>query len=187
MPSGDRWKGKQRRGGEEDQGFNCRHSIQSSHSTQIHNPQFQEKNPSTRSTLFDVLSALNTEFSEAGTTANDVQRFLRQITAELLPSDVLSLELNALGAEEQQAKSKMVKGKTRLYYKQIKFNLLREESEGYAKLVAELLAVKRDTTPEGVILIIERLIGRHLMDGLRGVESENGLFRPVQPRPQPRN
>ncbi|KAF4523128.1 hypothetical protein B566_EDAN003143, partial [Ephemera danica] len=34
--------------------------------------------------------------------------------------------------------TKFIKVKTKLYYKQRKFNLLREESEGYAKLITEL-------------------------------------------------
>ena len=36
------------------------------------------------------------------------------------------------------AQTKFIKLKTRLFYKQQKFNLFREESEGYAKLVTEL-------------------------------------------------
>ncbi|XP_004400245.1 PREDICTED: THO complex subunit 2 [Odobenus rosmarus divergens] len=38
----------------------------------------------------------------------------------------------------QQFNQKSVKIKTKLFYKQQKFNLLREENEGYAKLIAEL-------------------------------------------------
>ena len=34
--------------------------------------------------------------------------------------------------------TKFIKVKTKLFYKQQKFNLLREESEGYAKLITEL-------------------------------------------------
>uniref|UniRef100_A0A4X2LDQ8 THO complex subunit 2 n=1 Tax=Vombatus ursinus TaxID=29139 RepID=A0A4X2LDQ8_VOMUR len=40
--------------------------------------------------------------------------------------------------QSQQFNQKSVKIKTKLFYKQQKFNLLREESEGYAKLIAEL-------------------------------------------------
>jgi len=46
-----------------------------------------------------------------------------------------------------------------LSYKQQKFNLLREESEGYAKLVTEL---NQDVSHEVVLQNIKCLIGRHL-------------------------
>jgi THO complex subunit 2 len=53
------------------------------------------------------------------------------------------LELDTAGdagivVNKKAAGTKFVKLKTRLYYKQQKFNLLREESEGYAKLITEL-------------------------------------------------
>jgi len=44
-------------------------------------------------------------------------------------------------------------------YKQQKFNLLREESEGYAKLVTEL---NQDVSHEVVLQNIKSLIGLHL-------------------------
>ena len=40
-----------------------------------------------------------------------------------------------------------VKIKTKLYYKQQKFNLLREENEGYAKLLTELLTAAPTADP----------------------------------------
>lgn len=46
-------------------------------------------------------------------------------------------------------------------YKQLKFNLLREESEGYAKLLTEILSTSLNS--DQVILIIERLIGKFLI------------------------
>lgn len=82
-----------------------------------------------------------------------------QITflVQLLPSEVLSLELNALGADDAQTKSKVVKSKTRIFYKQLKFNLLREESEGYAKLIAELF--QPSMPGNGLIVTVDCLIG----------------------------
>ncbi|KAI8799110.1 THO complex subunit 2, partial [Biomphalaria glabrata] len=49
-----------------------------------------------------------------------------------------SLELVGLVSSQVGFNQKYVKTKTRLYYKQQKFNLLREESEGYSKLITEL-------------------------------------------------
>ncbi|XP_072483969.1 THO complex subunit 2-like [Notamacropus eugenii] len=49
-----------------------------------------------------------------------------------------TLETLGLIKQSQQFSQKSVKIKTKLFYKQQKFNLLREENEGYAKLIAEL-------------------------------------------------
>lgn len=48
---------------------------------------------------------------------------------------------------KQAFQSKCVKTKTRLFYKQARFNLLREENEGYAKLISELLAAPMRSDP----------------------------------------
>uniref|UniRef100_A0A673M1F5 THO complex subunit 2 n=1 Tax=Sinocyclocheilus rhinocerous TaxID=307959 RepID=A0A673M1F5_9TELE len=52
--------------------------------------------------------------------------------------DPETLESLGLIKQAQQFNQKIVKIKTKLFYKQQKFNLLREENEGYAKLIAEL-------------------------------------------------
>lgn len=78
----------------------------------------------------------------------------------MLPADVLSLELNALGSDDPQTKSKIVKSKTRVFYKQLKFNLLREESEGYAKLIAELF--QPSMSGNDLILTVDCLIGKNI-------------------------
>lgn len=61
------------------------------------------------------------------------------------------------------AQSKFVKLKTRLYYKQQKFNLLREESEGYAKLITELNQVD-DFDVSSMNQVIRSLIGCFNLD-----------------------
>uniref|UniRef100_A0A914L7A5 THO complex subunit 2 N-terminal domain-containing protein n=1 Tax=Meloidogyne incognita TaxID=6306 RepID=A0A914L7A5_MELIC len=124
------------------------------------------------SLLFDVLVALQPEFDEERKRKeeNDVEirRFLEQLGKEILPSEVLSLELNALGAEEQATRSRIVKSKTRIYYKQLKFNLLREESEGYAKLITELL--HPSSKNDEMILTVDCLIGQFNLDPNRVVD-----------------
>uniref|UniRef100_UPI00358DF603 THO complex subunit 2 isoform X2 n=1 Tax=Myxine glutinosa TaxID=7769 RepID=UPI00358DF603 len=55
---------------------------------------------------------------------------------ERLDSD--TLETLGLIKQASQFNQKSVKIKTKLFYKQQKFNLLREENEGYAKLITEL-------------------------------------------------
>ncbi|KAJ8298480.1 hypothetical protein KUTeg_025011 [Tegillarca granosa] len=55
---------------------------------------------------------------------------------------------------------KYVKTKTKLYYKQQKFNLLREESEGYSKLISELnQELTEKVTHHQVVEHIKSLIG----------------------------
>lgn len=50
-------------------------------------------------------------------------------------------------------------------YKQRKFNLLREESEGYAKLITELgQEINEEVTPEFMLEVIKSLIGCFNLD-----------------------
>ncbi|XP_017075431.2 LOW QUALITY PROTEIN: THO complex subunit 2 [Drosophila eugracilis] len=61
--------------------------------------------------------------------------------------------------------SKFIKVKTKLYYKQRRFNLFREESEGFAKLITELnQEFDESTTPESIMDIIKSLIGCFNLD-----------------------
>ncbi|TVU36042.1 hypothetical protein EJB05_17953 [Eragrostis curvula] len=68
----------------------------------------------------------------------------------------------------QDLKSKEVRVNTRLLYQQTKFNLLREESEGYAKLVTLLCQVGSDLACQNAssvtISIIKSLIGHFDLD-----------------------
>ena len=53
--------------------------------------------------------------------------------------------------------TRFIKVKTKLFYKQQKFNLLREESEGYAKLITELNQEIDDTITPLYILQVKIL------------------------------
>ncbi|XP_072998778.1 THO complex subunit 2 [Typha latifolia] len=70
--------------------------------------------------------------------------------------------------KSQDLKAKEVRVNTRLLYQQTKFNLLREESEGYAKLVTLLcqggLDAMNETTSVVTISIIKSLIGHFDLD-----------------------
>ena len=60
---------------------------------------------------------------------------------------------------------KYVRSKTRLFYKQQKFNLFREENEGYAKLVVELEFSTRVTRDSDLLLShLQALIGQFSLD-----------------------
>ncbi|XP_058449396.1 THO complex subunit 2 [Malaya genurostris] len=61
--------------------------------------------------------------------------------------------------------TKFIKVKTKLYYKQRRFNLFREESEGYAKLITELNQDFNETiTVQSILEIIKSLIGCFNLD-----------------------
>ena len=60
---------------------------------------------------------------------------------------------------------KYVRSKTRIFYKQQKFNLFREENEGYAKLVVELEFSARITRDADLLLShVQALIGQFSLD-----------------------
>ncbi|XP_031492162.1 THO complex subunit 2 isoform X2 [Nymphaea colorata] len=77
-------------------------------------------------------------------------------------------ESEMIKIKAQDLKSKEVRVNTRLLYQQTKFNLLREESEGYAKLVTLLSQVDpkacTQNTSNTVISIIKSLIGHFDLD-----------------------
>jgi len=55
-----------------------------------------------------------------------------------------------------------------LSYKQRRFNLFREESEGFAKLITELnQEFDENTTPESIMDIIKSLIGKIVLIAMR--------------------
>ncbi|XP_064637610.1 THO complex subunit 2-like isoform X2 [Lineus longissimus] len=98
------------------------------------------------SLLVDVFSLLDVEMT-CLEDKEQIERFKALVSACLpfIP-DVLLKErldqetLESIGLIQSKSafQTKYVKTKTRLYYKQQKFNLLREENEGYAKLSTEL-------------------------------------------------
>ncbi|KAJ6743936.1 THO COMPLEX SUBUNIT 2 [Salix purpurea] len=76
-------------------------------------------------------------------------------------------EAEMIKIKAQDLKGKEVRLNTRLLYQQTKFNLLREESEGYAKLVTLLHRGSEDTTENTsavTIGIIKSLIGHFDLD-----------------------
>ncbi|CAG7823395.1 unnamed protein product [Allacma fusca] len=66
--------------------------------------------------------------------------------------------------------TRFIRIKTKMYYKQQKFNLFREESEGYAKLIAELNQEVEDIDPNYMIEVVQCLIGRFNLDPNRVVD-----------------
>ncbi|CAL8281423.1 unnamed protein product [Arctogadus glacialis] len=76
-----------------------------------------------------------------------------------------TLESLGLIKQAHQFNQKIVKIKTKLFYKQQKFNLLREENEGYAKLISELgQDLSGNITSHVVLESIKSLIGCFNLD-----------------------
>ncbi|XP_075691887.1 THO complex subunit 2 [Rhinoderma darwinii] len=79
--------------------------------------------------------------------------------------DPETLESLGLIKQSQQFNQKSVKIKTKLFYKQQKFNLLREENEGYAKLISELgQDLSGNITSDLILENIKSLIGCFNLD-----------------------
>uniref|UniRef100_A0A8C5WF72 THO complex subunit 2 n=1 Tax=Leptobrachium leishanense TaxID=445787 RepID=A0A8C5WF72_9ANUR len=99
--------------------------------------------------------------------------FLCLLSCQYLVSDTILKErldpetLESLGLikQSQQFNQKSVKIKTKLFYKQQKFNLLREENEGYAKLITELgQDISGNLTSALILENIKSLIGCFNLD-----------------------
>ncbi|KAI8731219.1 THO complex subunit 2, partial [Biomphalaria glabrata] len=108
--------------------------------------ELKETFPWLPSTLADVLGIVDVETACSDELTREkfitlVGALRNTIIADGLLKERLdqdSLELVGLVSSQVGFNQKYVKTKTRLYYKQQKFNLLREESEGYSKLITEL-------------------------------------------------
>ncbi|XP_066227917.1 THO complex subunit 2-like [Saccopteryx leptura] len=82
--------------------------------------------------------------------------------------DPETLESLGLIKQSQQFNQRSVKIKTKLFYKQQKFNLLREENEGYAKLIVELgQDLSENITSKLILENIKSLIGCFNLDPSR--------------------
>ncbi|CAH3192277.1 unnamed protein product [Porites evermanni] len=132
-----------------------------------------ELHPGSASLLADLICILDVE-SQCEEDKPNRERFLSLVAAsvgvvpEALLKERLDVEtLDTLGIIQSQKafNQKYVRTKTKLFYKQQKFNLLREESEGYAKLVTELgQEISRHVTSARVLENIKSLIGRFNLD-----------------------
>ncbi|XP_063970178.1 THO complex subunit 2-like [Lytechinus pictus] len=129
--------------------------------------------PGVPSILVDVFNIkdIETTSREDGICKENLISLLTACTAfldsgllkERLDNDTLDA-INVL-SNKQAFAQRYVRLKTKLYYKQQKFNLLREESEGFAKLVSELTQVTCDpSTSSQVSKTIKALIGGFDLD-----------------------
>ncbi|KAK6972336.1 THO complex subunit 2, partial [Biomphalaria glabrata] len=133
---------------------------------------FQETFPWLPSTLADVLEIVDVETACSDELTREklitlVGALPNTIIADCLLKERLdqdSLELVGLVSSQVGYNQKYVKTETRLYYKQQKFNLLREESEGYSKLITKLNPdFNLKISWEQVLQNIQSLIGSSLI------------------------
>ncbi|XP_078167250.1 THO2 isoform X2 [Carex rostrata] len=128
-----------------------------------------------------ILADIVAQFAQDLTISGDYRARLVKMTKGLVEASLLPARLLQERCEEeflfeaelsrmkpQELKSKEVRVNTRLLYQQTKFNLLREESEGYAKLVTLLCQGSLDSTSNNslavTISIIKSLIGHFDLD-----------------------
>ncbi|PNF31426.1 hypothetical protein B7P43_G04067, partial [Cryptotermes secundus] len=125
------------------------------------------------SIILDVVSVIDAETSCAENNGDERQRFcfIVKETEKFLSDKLLKerLEIDTLQdvgtLKNRNFYTKFIKVKTKLYYKQRKFNLFREESEGYAKLITELnQEVSGNVTPSNILEVIKSLIGCFNLD-----------------------
>uniref|UniRef100_A0A7E4VCR3 THO complex subunit 2 n=1 Tax=Panagrellus redivivus TaxID=6233 RepID=A0A7E4VCR3_PANRE len=116
---------------------------------------------------YDILSAFDTAIDEGGV---DYKGNVKLNAQALFPADFNKLEFISCGAEDPVTRQRLVKLKTRLYYKQLKFNLLREEAEGYAKTIAELFAGDKHNDSGRTLSRLQKLIGQFNLDPNRVID-----------------
>ncbi|GAB0096451.1 THO complex subunit 2 [Sergentomyia squamirostris] len=122
------------------------------------------------SIILDVIGVLDAETSANSGDPSQEERqtfcHIVKATEKFLSEKLLKerLEIDTLQevgtVKNRNFYTKFIKVKTKLYYKQRRFNLFREESEGYAKLITELNKEMSDTvTVQSMLEIIKSLIG----------------------------
>ncbi|WJX85695.1 THO complex subunit 2 [Trifolium repens] len=128
------------------------------------------------SVFADIVSQMAQDLTLSGEFRSRLIKLARWLVeSELVPVRLLQerCEEEFLGETEfikikaQELKGKEVRVNTRLLYQQTKFNLLSEESEGYAKLVTLLCRDSEEPTLKGsasTIGIIKSLIGHFDLD-----------------------
>ncbi|XP_052852887.1 THO complex subunit 2 [Drosophila gunungcola] len=126
------------------------------------------------SLILDVINILDNETSLMTEGLHEERHAFVQLVKDIdkvVPESLLKerLEIDTLQevgiVKNKSFYSKFIKVKTKLYYKQRRFNLFREESEGFAKLITELnQEFEENTTPESIMDIIKSLIGCFNLD-----------------------
>ncbi|KAK6037406.1 hypothetical protein COOONC_25089 [Cooperia oncophora] len=135
--------------------------------------EIRASNPLLPSLLLDVLIIIEGDAQSSEKKEKAVQKFtefVNLICDQIIPADILRIELDVLDASLPANKQQLVRLKTRLYYKQAKYNLLREESEGYAKLITELMDAGGGLPAKTMMTRVLCLIGQFNLDPNRVID-----------------
>lgn len=126
------------------------------------------------SNLADIVTQMALDLTMSGETRTRLIKLARWfVESSLVPvrffqercEEEFLWECEMVKIKAQELKSKEVRVNTRLLYQQTKFNLLREESEGYAKLVTLLCEGSgSSSSSSSTIGIIKSLIGHFDLD-----------------------
>ncbi|KAG7167870.1 THO complex subunit 2-like [Homarus americanus] len=144
--------------------------------------------PDMASQLVEVSTLLDLETStidRLSRNRDQLMALLKSLDADKLVKERLEIETLGEGGIVKNKKNfhtKQIKVKTKLFYKQQKFNLLREETEGYAKLITELNQDITDrVTPSSIIQVIRSLIGGFNLDPNRVLDL---ILESLESRPE---
>ncbi|RZF48549.1 hypothetical protein LSTR_LSTR011164 [Laodelphax striatellus] len=143
------------------------------------------------SLILDVINVIDAETSglDPSTDERSNLGFIVKQSEKMLSEKLLKerLEIDSLQEikilNNRNFYTKFIKVKTKLYYKQRKFNLFREESEGYAKLISELnQEITENVRPAQILEAIKSLIGCFNLDPNRVLDVILDSFenRPTQ-------
>lgn len=122
--------------------------------------------------IVDILSLIDTETMLIGG-KEERERFINVLkdSERFLSEGILKerMEIDTLGEAGIVKLAKkffttVIKMKTKMFYKQQKYNLFREECEGYAKLVTELNQDLSTTCPAEILEVIKSIIGYFNLD-----------------------
>ncbi|XP_014219414.1 THO complex subunit 2 isoform X2 [Copidosoma floridanum] len=136
------------------------------------------------SAIVDLFTLIDTEVQGENRSnfyfiVRESEKFLTdKILKERLDTDTLQ-DVGTL--KNLNFQTKFIKVKTKLYYKQKKFNLFREESEGYSKLIVELNQDHKVTEVDSVLEIVKSLIGYFNLDPNRVLDI---ILETFENRPQ---
>ncbi|KAI6648846.1 THO complex 2 (predicted), isoform CRA_b [Oopsacas minuta] len=130
-----------------------------------------------QSCLADILCVLDAEVTCVSKDSKPKKEMFCRLVKELIDRKLMSetllkerfdfdtLEQLGVVVSSKAFTQKYVRSKTRLFYKQQKFNLFREENEGYAKLIVELEFSTRVTRdPDLLLSHVQALIGQFSLD-----------------------